>query len=95
MLSHNIVLTAQNTAVEPAVMNPESQSSISDEDLLIEIQKKALNYFINERNPENGLIRDWASNNKPIDQHIETTGKWLGADCGDVKPIPAMMNAKK
>lgn len=36
-----------------------------------------------------------SSNNKPIDQHIETTGKWLGADCGDVKPIEGIMKAKK
>ncbi len=24
---------------------------------------------------------------KPITQHVETTGKWLGNDCGDVKPF--------
>jgi len=26
------------------------------------------------------------SNNRPVNQHIETSGKWLSADCGDVKP---------
>ncbi len=27
------------------------------------------------------------SHNRPISQHMETTGKWLSADCGDVKPV--------
>jgi hypothetical protein len=27
------------------------------------------------------------SNNRPTVQHVETNGKWLGVDCGDVKPI--------
>ncbi|MES2073535.1 MAG: DUF3617 domain-containing protein [Pseudomonadota bacterium] len=25
--------------------------------------------------------------NKPVSQHHESSGKWLGADCGDVKPM--------
>ncbi|MCH8620701.1 DUF3617 domain-containing protein [Undibacterium sp. TS12] len=28
------------------------------------------------------------SRGKPINQHMETTGKWLGSDCGDTKPFP-------
>lgn len=31
---------------------------------------------------------------QPIRQHHETSGKWLGADCGDVKPIDALMPKK-
>ena len=27
------------------------------------------------------------SHNKPVSQHMETKGKWLSADCGDVKPV--------
>ena len=27
------------------------------------------------------------SHNRPINHHTETTGKWLSADCGDIKPI--------
>ncbi|MFZ6799832.1 DUF3617 domain-containing protein [Undibacterium sp. Di24W] len=30
------------------------------------------------------------SNNRPVNQHIETTGKWLSADCGDIKPYAAV-----
>ena len=30
---------------------------------------------------------------KPISQHMETSGKWLSSDCGDVKPFA--MPAKK
>lgn len=33
------------------------------------------------------------SHGKPYTQHMETTGKWLGSDCGDVKP--PMMPPKK
>ncbi|MFZ6742390.1 DUF3617 domain-containing protein [Undibacterium sp. JH2W] len=33
------------------------------------------------------------SHGKPVTQHMETTGKWLGNDCGDVKP--PMMPPKK
>nr|WP_315472935.1 DUF3617 domain-containing protein [uncultured Undibacterium sp.] len=29
------------------------------------------------------------SNNRPVNQHIETSGKWLSTDCGDVKPYAA------
>jgi hypothetical protein len=28
---------------------------------------------------------------KPVTQHHETSGKWLAADCGDVKPLTGMM----
>jgi hypothetical protein len=31
---------------------------------------------------------------QPVNQHHETSGKWLGADCGDVKPIGDMMPKK-
>jgi len=31
----------------------------------------------------------------PMRQHAETTGKWLGADCGDVKTYEEMMPKKK
>lgn len=31
---------------------------------------------------------------KPADLHQETSGKWLAADCGDVKPAGAMMPKK-
>lgn len=27
-------------------------------------------------------------NGQPISHHTETSGKWLGSDCGDVKPFP-------
>lgn len=29
----------------------------------------------------------------PVDQHAETSGKWLSADCGDIRPFD-MMKAK-
>lgn len=35
------------------------------------------------------------SGDKPISHHQESTGKWLGADCGDVKPMDELMNAYK
>jgi hypothetical protein len=28
---------------------------------------------------------------RPVDQHHETSGKWLSADCGNVKPASEMM----
>jgi hypothetical protein len=28
---------------------------------------------------------------RPVTQHHETSGKWLAADCGDVKPMSAML----
>jgi hypothetical protein len=31
---------------------------------------------------------------QPVNQHMETTGKWLGADCGSVKPISEMVPKK-
>jgi hypothetical protein len=31
---------------------------------------------------------------QPADHHQETSGKWLAADCGDVKPVTAMMPKK-
>jgi hypothetical protein len=31
----------------------------------------------------------------PVTNHVETSGKWLSADCGDVKPISEMMPGKK
>jgi hypothetical protein len=31
---------------------------------------------------------------RPVTQHHETTGKWLGADCGDVKPMGNFMDRK-
>jgi hypothetical protein len=30
----------------------------------------------------------------PVSNHVETTGKWLSADCGDVKPVSEMMPKK-
>lgn len=33
------------------------------------------------------------SHGKPVTQHMETTGKWMGSDCGDVKP-PVMPQKK-
>jgi hypothetical protein len=35
------------------------------------------------------------ANNRPANQHIETTGKWLGADCGDIKPLVSAAGANK
>ena len=32
---------------------------------------------------------------RPVNEHVETTGKWLGADCGDVKTYEEMMPKKK
>jgi hypothetical protein len=29
------------------------------------------------------------SNNRPVNQNIETSGKWLSSDCGEVKPYAA------
>ena len=31
---------------------------------------------------------------KPVSHHTETSGKWLAADCGDVKPVSEMMPKK-
>lgn len=45
--------------VSNAFANPTIES---DEKFLDEIQKRALDYFLTERNSENGLIRDWAWN---------------------------------
>lgn len=36
------------------------------------------------------------SHGRPVDQHMESSGKWMGADCGDVKPMDQLiMNRKK
>lgn len=35
------------------------------------------------------------SHGRPLSQHIESAGKWLGANCGDVKPMGEMANKKK
>ncbi|MFZ6844283.1 DUF3617 domain-containing protein [Undibacterium sp. RuTC16W] len=35
------------------------------------------------------------SHGKPISQHMETKGKWLSADCGDVKPAGEMAKKKQ
>lgn len=32
---------------------------------------------------------------QPVNQHHESSGKWLGADCGDVKPVGAAAGKKK
>jgi hypothetical protein len=32
---------------------------------------------------------------KPEKMTIEGTGKWLGADCGSIKPLPAAMAPAK
>lgn len=31
---------------------------------------------------------------RPVSQHQQTSGKWLGADCGDIKPVDQLMPAK-
>jgi hypothetical protein len=31
---------------------------------------------------------------RPVNQHQETSGRWLGADCGDVKPADQLMRQK-
>lgn len=31
------------------------------------------------------------SHGKPVNQHIESSGKWVGADCGNVKPADEML----
>lgn len=31
---------------------------------------------------------------RPVDQHHESSGKWLSADCGNVKPMDAMIPKK-
>ncbi|HEY8102551.1 MAG TPA: DUF3617 domain-containing protein [Burkholderiaceae bacterium] len=31
------------------------------------------------------------SGGRPVAQHQETSGKWLGADCGDIKPVDSYM----
>jgi Protein of unknown function (DUF3617) len=31
---------------------------------------------------------------QPVDQHHETSGKWLSADCGNIKPIGNLMPGK-
>ncbi|MBI4358601.1 MAG: hypothetical protein HY584_04810 [Candidatus Omnitrophica bacterium] len=42
---------------------PQNETSLAEQtQLLDEIQKRALNYLIEERNPQTGLIRDWAWN---------------------------------
>jgi len=32
---------------------------------------------------------------QPVNQHVESSGKWLSADCGSVKSLDQMMPAKK
>ena len=34
------------------------------------------------------------SHGKPMNQHIENQGKWLGSDCGNVRPIGDFMPKK-
>ncbi|MCU6433085.1 DUF3617 domain-containing protein [Undibacterium sp. Jales W-56] len=35
------------------------------------------------------------SHGKPVSQHMETKGKWLSADCGDIKPVGDMAKKKQ
>ncbi len=35
------------------------------------------------------------SHGKPVEQHMESSGKWLSADCGSVKPFSEMMPPKR
>lgn len=50
----------------------EKNNAASSVRLMDEIQKRTLDYFIKERNPHNGLIRDWAWN-KPIPSNSMAT----------------------
>ncbi len=51
------------------------QISDASIDLMDEIQKRTLDYFIKERNPRNGLIRDWAWNKQiPANSMVTVAG---------------------
>lgn len=34
------------------------------------------------------------SRGRPVEQHMETTGKWLSADCGNIKPVSDLSKKK-
>lgn len=45
-----------------------------------------------EKSLESTFDFNGIANRRPSVQHVETTGKWISADCGDVKPIKAPPN---
>lgn len=60
--------------ISPANTNPDSSAAVYEDFLLDEIQKRALQYFIHERDPETGLIRDWSWNQSvPKPKHVPAT----------------------
>lgn len=42
-----------------------------------------------EKSLESSFDFKGVANGRPSVQHVETTGKWISADCGDIKPIKA------
>lgn len=36
-----------------------------------------------------------AAHGKPVDQHMENSGKWVSADCGNIKPADEMLTDMK
>ncbi|MFZ6820254.1 DUF3617 domain-containing protein [Undibacterium sp. Ji22W] len=46
-----------------------------------------------EKSLESSFDFKGIANRRPSIQHVETTGKWISADCGDIKPIKAPSDA--
>lgn len=46
-----------------------------------------------EKSLESSFDFKGIANRRPSVQHVETTGKWISTDCGDIKPIKAPPDA--
>lgn len=55
---------------------------------------KATGHFSSNENFNSVYDFKGTAHGRPVNQHHETTGKWLSADCGDVKPMDDFMPKK-
>ncbi|MFO7882015.1 MAG: glucoamylase family protein [Kosmotogaceae bacterium] len=69
----------EKIAMVPAQIKEEVEklTKLSDDELLEELQRKTFNYFWNEANPENGLIKDRSTDDSPCS--IASVGFGLSA----------------
>jgi hypothetical protein len=80
-----VMVLCTSMFVPPLLAEATVQATVlseSDNQLLNEVEKRALEYFVRERNPENGLVRDWAwnqSGNSSAPASVAATGFALTA----------------
>jgi hypothetical protein len=55
---------------------------------------KSTGHFSNGENFTSTYDFKGVAHGRPVNQHHETSGKWLSADCGDVKPMDEFLPKK-